>query len=94
MFHSFIFLLPKVFPSSFCVKAALGNLKVSDDSLPCSHPYFWLCDMRNPGGSSFVEVIIHNFFFVKHESAYIFSVCSLVVDLQLLYLACYLRLPN
>ncbi|RZC54972.1 hypothetical protein C5167_013823 [Papaver somniferum] len=45
----------KVFPSSFSIKAALGNLKISDDSLPGSHSYFWMCDMRNPGGSSFVE---------------------------------------
>lgn len=49
-------MLFKVFPSSFSIKAALGNLKISDDSLPSDHPYFWVCDMRNPGGSSFVEV--------------------------------------
>lgn len=47
----------KVFPSSFSIKAALGNLRISDDSLPSSHMYFWACDMRNPGGSSFVEVL-------------------------------------
>lgn len=47
----------KVFPSSFSIKASLGNLKISDESLPSSHMYFWACDMRNPGGSSFVEVI-------------------------------------
>jgi hypothetical protein len=29
---------------------------MSDDSLPSNHMYFWACDMRNPGGSSFVEV--------------------------------------
>lgn len=46
----------KVFPSSFSIKAALGNLKISDDSLPSSHLYYWACDMRNPGGRSFVEV--------------------------------------
>jgi hypothetical protein len=46
----------KVFPSSFSIKAALGNLRMSDDSLPSNHMYFWACDMRNPGGSSFVEV--------------------------------------
>lgn len=45
-----------VFPSSFSIKAALGNLRISDDSLPSSHLYYWACDMRNPGGSSFVEV--------------------------------------
>lgn len=43
-----------MFPSSFTIKA---SLKISDDSLPSNHLYFWACDMRNPGGSSFVEVI-------------------------------------
>lgn len=47
----------KVFPSSFSIKAALGNLKISDDSLSSDHLYYWACDMRNPGGSSFVEVL-------------------------------------
>ncbi|XP_073000916.1 uncharacterized protein [Typha latifolia] len=51
----------KVFPSSFNIKAALGNLKISDDSLPSSHSYFWICDMRNPGGSSFVEIDFSSF---------------------------------
>ncbi|KAF8689392.1 hypothetical protein HU200_041935 [Digitaria exilis] len=46
----------KVFTSSFSIKAALGNLKISDDSLRSNHPYFWVCDMRNPGGRSFVEI--------------------------------------
>ncbi|CAK8539544.1 unnamed protein product [Lathyrus sativus] len=46
----------KVFPSSFSIKAALGNLKISDDSLPSSHLYYWACNMRNPGGRSFVEL--------------------------------------
>jgi vacuolar protein sorting-associated protein 13A/C len=51
-----IFALLKVFTSSFSIKAALGNLKISDDSLRSNHPYYWVCDMRNPGGS-FVEVL-------------------------------------
>lgn len=46
----------KVFPSSFSINAALGNLRISDDSLPSNHMYFWICDMRDPGGTSFVEV--------------------------------------
>lgn len=78
MFHLFIFLFPKVFPSSFSIKAALGNLKVSDDGLPCSHSYFWICDMRNPGGSSFVEVVVQKLF-LKPESSYIY-ICNLVLD--------------
>ncbi|GAV77402.1 PH domain-containing protein/DUF946 domain-containing protein/DUF1162 domain-containing protein/Chorein_N domain-containing protein, partial [Cephalotus follicularis] len=51
----------KVFPRSFSIKAALGNLRISDDSLPSSHMYFWICDMRNPGGSSFVELVFTSF---------------------------------
>ncbi|VFQ66400.1 unnamed protein product [Cuscuta campestris] len=46
----------KVFPSSFSIKASLGNLQISDDNLPSSHSYYWACDMRNPGGRSFVEL--------------------------------------
>ncbi|XP_021768084.1 uncharacterized protein LOC110732449 isoform X1 [Chenopodium quinoa] len=46
----------KVFPSSFSIKASIGNLRISDDSLSLEHFYFWACDMRNPGGSSFVEI--------------------------------------
>lgn len=55
MFLNFISLF-QVFPSSFSIEAALGNLRISDDSLPNGHMYYWACDMRNPGGSSFVEV--------------------------------------
>ncbi|XP_043697676.1 uncharacterized protein LOC122648528 isoform X2 [Telopea speciosissima] len=51
----------KVFPSSFSIDAALGNLKISDDNLLSAHPYFWVCDMRNPGGSSFVELVFSSF---------------------------------
>ncbi|KAL7609935.1 hypothetical protein Lser_V15G10156 [Lactuca serriola] len=51
----------KVFPSSFSIKASLGNLRISDDSLQSSHMYFWACDMRNPGGSSFVELVFSSF---------------------------------
>eukprot|EP01018_Ginkgo_biloba_P007485 Gb_23775 [translate_table: standard] len=51
----------KVFPSSFGIKASLGNLKISDNSLDDAHPYFWMCDMRNPGGSSFVELEFFSF---------------------------------
>eukprot|EP01018_Ginkgo_biloba_P007916 Gb_35998 [translate_table: standard] len=51
----------KVFPSSFGIKASLGNLKISDNSLHDAHPYFWMCDMRNAGGSSFVELEFFSF---------------------------------
>lgn len=52
----------KVFPNSFSIKASLGNLRISDDSLPDNHMYFWICDMRDPGGTSFVEVLVVCFF--------------------------------
>ncbi|KAI4338425.1 hypothetical protein MLD38_023489 [Melastoma candidum] len=51
----------KVFPLSFGINASLGNLKISDDSLPSNHMYYWICDMRNPGGSSFVELAFNSF---------------------------------
>ncbi|KAG9142715.1 hypothetical protein Leryth_005471 [Lithospermum erythrorhizon] len=51
----------KVFPSSFSIQASLGNLRISDDSLFDSHPYFFACDMRNPGGSSFIELMFCSF---------------------------------
>ncbi|KAK4262505.1 hypothetical protein QN277_028058 [Acacia crassicarpa] len=51
----------KVFPSSFSIRAALGNLRISDDSLSSGHLYYWACDMRNPGGSSFVELEFTSF---------------------------------
>ncbi|XP_051144600.1 uncharacterized protein LOC127260739 isoform X2 [Andrographis paniculata] len=51
----------KVFPSSFSITASLGNLRISDDSLHSNHMYFWACDMRNPGGSSFVELVFCSF---------------------------------
>lgn len=55
-------ILLKVFPNSFSITASLGNLRISDDSLPDNHMYFWICDMRDPGGTSFVEVLVVRFF--------------------------------
>ena len=46
----------QVFPSTFGVKASLGNLKVSDNVLDDAHPYCCIYDMHDPGGSSFVQV--------------------------------------
>ncbi|XP_019086561.1 PREDICTED: uncharacterized protein LOC104718635 [Camelina sativa] len=51
----------KVFPNSFSITASLGNLRISDDSLPDDHLYFWICDMRDPGGTSFVELAFTSF---------------------------------
>ncbi|CAN6486849.1 unnamed protein product [Victoria cruziana] len=51
----------RVFQSSFSISAALGNLKISDNSLSPTHDYFWICDMRDPTGSSFVELEFSSF---------------------------------
>ncbi|XP_010540792.1 PREDICTED: uncharacterized protein LOC104814451 [Tarenaya hassleriana] len=51
----------KVFPRSFSIEAALGNLRISDDGLPNNHMYFWICDMRDPRGTSFVELAFTSF---------------------------------
>ncbi|XP_031502249.1 uncharacterized protein LOC116265643 [Nymphaea colorata] len=51
----------RVFQSSFSINAALGNLKISDNSLTPTHDYFWICDMRDPTGSSFVELEFSSF---------------------------------
>lgn len=51
-----------MYPASWGVKAALGNLQISDDDVKNYHhegiPYQYICDMRDPGGSSFIEVCI------------------------------------
>ncbi|CAM6084054.1 unnamed protein product [Calypogeia fissa] len=46
----------KVFPTSFGIKAALGNLQVSDGSLEENHPYHYICNMRDPDGASFISL--------------------------------------
>ncbi|CAA6669756.1 unnamed protein product [Spirodela intermedia] len=77
----------KVFPSSFQIKAALGNLKISDDSLPLEHSYFWVCDMRNPDGSSFVELDF-NSFSVDDEDypGYDYSLIGELSEVRIVYL--------
>lgn len=57
----------KVFPNSFSIKASLGNLRISDDSLPDNHMYFWICDMRDPGGTSFVELVFTSFSIIDED---------------------------
>lgn len=51
----------KVFPSSFSIEASVGNLRITDNSLSPQHMYFWACDMRNPGGSSFVQMLFSSY---------------------------------
>ncbi|KAG0557949.1 hypothetical protein KC19_11G167800 [Ceratodon purpureus] len=50
----------KIYPASWGVKAVLGNLRISDDNVKDHHhegiPYQYICDMRDPGGSSFIEL--------------------------------------
>ncbi|XP_077244890.1 pleckstrin homology (PH) domain-containing protein [Tasmannia lanceolata] len=77
----------KVFPSSFGIKASLGNLKISDDSLPSSHSYFWVCDMRNPGGSSFVELDFSSFSADDEDyRGYDFSLFGQLSEVRIVYL--------
>ncbi|CAN8324888.1 unnamed protein product [Cochlearia groenlandica] len=57
----------KVFPNSFSITASLGNLRISDDSLPDNHMYFWICDMRDPGGTSFVELAFTSFSIIDDD---------------------------
>ncbi|XP_043715720.1 uncharacterized protein LOC122664096 isoform X2 [Telopea speciosissima] len=77
----------KVFPSSFSINAALGNLKISDDSLPGVHPYFWVCDMRNPGGSSFVELVFSSFSVDDDDyRGYDYSLFGQLSEVRIIYL--------
>ncbi|XP_020979196.1 uncharacterized protein LOC107640015 [Arachis ipaensis] len=77
----------KVFPSSFSIKAALGNLKISDDSLPNSHLYYWACDMRNPGGRSFVELEFMSFSEDDEDyEGYDFSLFGELSEVRIVYL--------
>ncbi|KAJ4957745.1 hypothetical protein NE237_024856 [Protea cynaroides] len=77
----------KVFPSSFSINAALGNLKISDDSLPGDHPYYWVCDMRNPGGSSFVELVFSSFNIDDDDyRGYDYSLCGQLSEIRIIYL--------
>ncbi|KAK1438468.1 hypothetical protein QVD17_04277 [Tagetes erecta] len=77
----------KVFPSSFSIKASLGNLKISDDSLHRSHMYLWACDMRNPGGSSFVELVFSSYSIDDEDYAgYDYSLIGQLSEVRLVYL--------
>ncbi|KAK9094958.1 hypothetical protein Scep_026427 [Stephania cephalantha] len=77
----------KVFPSSFSIKADLGNLKISDDSLTSDHSYFWVCDMRNPGGNSFVELVFTSFSSVDEDyNGYDFSLFGRLSEVRIIYL--------
>ncbi|GKU95669.1 hypothetical protein SLEP1_g9000 [Rubroshorea leprosula] len=77
----------KVFPSSFSIKAALGNLRISDDSLPSSHLYFRICDMRDTGGTSFVELLFTSFSVDDEDyEGYEYSLSGQLSEVQIVYL--------
>ncbi|XP_076943882.1 uncharacterized protein LOC143614277 [Bidens hawaiensis] len=77
----------KVFPASFSIKASLGNLRISDDSLHSNHMYFWACDMRNPGGSSFVELVFSSFSADDEDYAgFDYSLIGQLSEVRLVYL--------
>lgn len=77
----------KVFPSTFGVKASLGNLKVSDNSLDGAHPYYWICDMRDPGGSSFVQLEFISFNSEDDDyQGYDYSLVGELSQVQVVYL--------
>ncbi|KAK3008800.1 hypothetical protein RJ639_013898 [Escallonia herrerae] len=77
----------KVFPSSFSIKASLGNLRISDDSLQSCHIYYWACDMRNPGGSSFVELLFSSFNADDEDyKGYDYSLLGQLSEVRIVYL--------
>ncbi|KAL3817950.1 hypothetical protein ACJIZ3_003855 [Penstemon smallii] len=82
----------KVFPSSFSIKASLGNLRISDDSLHSSHMYFWACDMRNPGGNSFVELLFCSFNADDEDyEGYDYSLIGQLSEVRVVYLNRFLQ---
>ncbi|EPS74221.1 hypothetical protein M569_00532, partial [Genlisea aurea] len=82
----------KVFPSSFSIKASLGNLKISDDSLHTNHMYFWACDMRNPGGKSFVEMEFCSFNTEDEDyEGFDYSLIGKLSEVRIIYLNRFLQ---
>ncbi|KAG0568137.1 hypothetical protein KC19_7G189300 [Ceratodon purpureus] len=46
----------KVYPGSLTISGTLGNLRVCDMFLGADHQWGWLCDIRDPGAGSLVEL--------------------------------------
>ncbi|XP_024384462.1 uncharacterized protein [Physcomitrium patens] len=46
----------KVYPGSLNISGTLGNLRVCDMFLGADHQWGWLCDIRDPGAGSLVEL--------------------------------------
>ncbi|KAK6122244.1 hypothetical protein DH2020_044005 [Rehmannia glutinosa] len=77
---------------SFSIKASLGNLRISDDSLHSSHIYFWACDMRNPGGNSFVELVFCSFSADDDDyEGYDYSLLGELSEVRIVYLNRFLQ---
>jgi hypothetical protein len=47
----------QVYPGSLMISGTLGNLRVCDMFLGADHQWGWLCDIRDPGAGSLVEVL-------------------------------------
>lgn len=54
--HSYFFTSTKVHPSSIYIEGSLGNLRLRDMSLGSDNCWGWLCDIRNLGTESLVQV--------------------------------------
>ncbi|XP_024403056.1 uncharacterized protein [Physcomitrium patens] len=81
----------KIYPESWGVNAVLGNLRVTDDNATDHHgrdiPYQYICDMRDPGGSSFIELefVSFNEDDLDYEG-YDFSVTGKLSEVRLVFL--------
>ncbi|PTQ34792.1 hypothetical protein MARPO_0076s0036 [Marchantia polymorpha] len=51
----------RVYPGSFTISSTLGNLRVCDTLLGPDHRWGWLCDIRDPGCGSLVELEFQSF---------------------------------
>lgn len=77
----------KVFPSSFGITASLGNLRITDDSLDYKHPYNYICDTRNPGSTSFVELEFYSFSEDDNDyEGYEYSLIGKLSEVRFVYL--------
>ncbi|XP_024524741.1 uncharacterized protein LOC9654875 isoform X2 [Selaginella moellendorffii] len=77
----------KIFPASYAIVATLGNLRITDDSLKGGHPYYWLVDMRDPAGKSFVELEFVSFNEDDDDyEGYEFSLSGQLSEVRVVYL--------
>jgi vacuolar protein sorting-associated protein 13A/C len=78
----------KLYPASWGIKAALGNLRISDDGVDDGHhPYQYICDMRDPQGTSFIELEIVSFNADDEDyEGYEFSITGKMSELRIVFL--------